>query len=79
MKVTVIIVIDSLGTATKRLWQGLEDLEIRGRVETIQTAALFRWPEYWEESRRLEKNCCHSNSIERPSANADMTNSHGVK
>ena len=39
MKVTVIpIVIGALGTVTKRL----EDLEIRGRVEIIQTAALLR-------------------------------------
>ena len=43
MKVTVIpIVIGALGTVTKGLVQGLEDLEIRGRVETIQTTALLR-------------------------------------
>ena len=42
MKVTIIpIVIGSLGTVTKGLLQGLEDLEIRGRVETIQTTALL--------------------------------------
>ena len=36
MKVTVIpIVIDALGTVTKRLVQELENLEIRERVETI--------------------------------------------
>ena len=36
MKVTVIpIVIGVLGTVTKGLVKGLEDLEIRGRVETI--------------------------------------------
>ena len=34
MKVTIIpIVIDALGTVTKELVQGLEDLEIRRRVE----------------------------------------------
>ena len=38
MKMTVIpIMIDALGTVTKGLEQGLEDLELRGRVETIQT------------------------------------------
>ncbi len=38
MKVTVIqIVIGALGTNTKRLVQGQEDLEIRRRVEIIQT------------------------------------------
>ena len=36
MKVMVIlIVIGALGTVTKRLVQGLDGLEIRGRVETI--------------------------------------------
>ena len=36
MKVTVIpIVIGALGTVTKGLLKRLEDLEIRGRVETI--------------------------------------------
>ena len=43
MKVTVIpIVIGALGTVTKGLVQELENLEIRGRVETIQTIALLR-------------------------------------
>ena len=33
-------------------------------------------PEYWgEESWRLQETCCHSNSSERPSANADVKNS----
>ena len=42
-KVTVIlIVIGSLSTVTKSLVQRLEDLEIGGRVETIQTTALLR-------------------------------------
>ena len=43
MKVTFIpIVIGALGTVTKVLVDGLEDLEIRGRVKTIQTNALLR-------------------------------------
>ena len=43
MKVMVIpIVIGPLGIVTKGLVQELEDLEIRGRVETIQTIALLR-------------------------------------
>ena len=43
MKVTVIpIVIGSHGTVTKGLVQKLKDLEIRERVETIQTTALLR-------------------------------------
>ena len=40
MKLTVIpIVIGTLSTVTKALVQKLEDLEIRGRVGTIQTTA----------------------------------------
>ena len=43
MKVTIVaIVIDALGTITKGLLKGLEDLEVGGRVETIQTTALLR-------------------------------------
>ncbi len=43
MKVTIVpIVIGVLGTITKGLLKGLEDLEIGGRVETIQTTALLR-------------------------------------
>ena len=43
MKVTIVpIVIGALGTITKGLLKGLEDLEIGGRVETIPTIALLR-------------------------------------
>ena len=43
MKVTIVpIVIGALGTITKGLLKGQEDLEIGGRVETIQTTALLR-------------------------------------
>ena len=42
MKVTLIpIVICSLGTVTKGLVDELEDLDLRGRVENIQTTALL--------------------------------------
>ena len=42
-QVTVIpIVIGTLSTVTKGLVQGLQDMEIRGRVETIQTTELLR-------------------------------------
>ena len=41
-KVTIVpIVIGALGTITKGLLKGLEDLEGGGRVETIQTTALL--------------------------------------
>ena len=43
MKVTIIpIVIGAFGTVTKGLLKGLEDLEVVGRVETIQTTALLK-------------------------------------
>ena len=42
MKVTVIpIVIDAFGTVTEGLLNELEELEIIGRMETIQTTALL--------------------------------------
>ena len=43
MKVTIVpIVIGALGTITKGLLKGQEDLKVGGRVETIQTTALLR-------------------------------------
>ena len=43
MKVTIVpIVIGAFGTITKGFLKGLEDLEIGGRVETIQMTALLR-------------------------------------
>ena len=43
MKVTIIpIVIGAFGTITKGLLKRLEDLEVDGRVETIQTTTLLR-------------------------------------
>ena len=43
MKVTIVpIVIGAFGTIPKGLFKGLEDLEVGGRVETIQMTALLR-------------------------------------
>ena len=43
MKVTIVpIVIGALGTITKGLLKGLEDLKVGGRVETMQTTALLK-------------------------------------
>ena len=43
MKVTIVtIVIGALGTITKGLLKGLDDLEVGGLVETIKTTALLR-------------------------------------
>ena len=43
MKITIApVVIGALGTITQGLLKGLEDLEVGGRIETIQTTALLR-------------------------------------
>ena len=43
MKVTIVpIVIGAFVTVTKRLLKGQEDLEVSGRVETIQTTELLK-------------------------------------
>ena len=63
MKVAIIpIVIGAFGTVTKGLLKGLEDLEVGGRVETIQTIALFRTDrilrrvlETWEDLLSLKR------------------------
>ena len=61
MKVTIVpIVIGAFGTITKGLLKGLEDLEVGGRVETIQMTASLRTArvlrrvlETWGDLRRL--------------------------
>ena len=74
MKVTVIPTVSgALGTVTKELEQELEDLEIKGQVETSQQH-FWDWPEYWEESWRLVETCSHSDSSKKLSANAGVKN-----
>ena len=66
------IVTGALGTFSEGLVKRLEDLEMR-EVETIQATVFFYdWPEYWEESWKLEETCCHSNSSRKPSANTGV-------
>ena len=69
------IVIGALGTIAKGLLKGLEDLEVGGRVETIQTTALLRTARIL---RRVLETRCHSISSQKPSANTDVKNSKGV-
>ena len=70
MKVTIVPnVIGALGTITKGLLKGVEDLEIGGRVETIQTTALLRTARILS---RVQETCCHSNSSLKPSVKADV-------
>ena len=44
--ITIPIVIGAFGTVTKGLLQGLEDLEVGGRVETVQTTVGDMFVEY---------------------------------
>ena len=75
MKVTIVpIVIGVLAIVTKGLLKGLEDLEVGGRVETIQTTTLLmtarilrRFLETWGDLLSL-----------KPSANTDVKISRGV-
>ena len=79
MKVTIVpTVISAFGTITKELLKGLEDLEVGGRIETIQMIALLRTARIRDEPWRLEETCCHSSSCEKSSANTDVKNSKGV-
>ena len=69
MKVTIIpIVIGAYSTVTKGMVEGLEDLEITGRVEPSKLLHYWDRPDYWEDSWRLEETCCHSNSSEKQSS-----------
>ena len=54
---------------------GLEDLEIIGRMETIQTTTLLRLARIL---RRVLEICCLSDSSKKPSVNADEKNSQRV-
>ena len=80
MKVTIIpVVIGGFGTVTKGLVQGLRGLRNK-RTSGDNSNHSITWDqsEYWEESWRLET-CYHSDSSERPFANANVKNSQGVK
>ena len=70
MKVKLVpIVVGALSIITNGLITVLEDLEIRGQVEIIQTTVFLDRPEYYRESGRL------ANSSEKPLANAGVKNS----
>ena len=71
----ILIVVGSLGTITKGLVKGLEDLEIRGQEKNIQATAL----RLAKILRRVLEICCHSNSCEKPPANAGVKNSQRSK
>ena len=58
MRVTVIsIVIGALGTVPKSLVRGLEALEIREQIQTIQNTALLRSTRILRGFWRTEETC----------------------
>ena len=63
--------ISAFGTVTKGLLKGLG-----GQVETIQTTALWRTARILRRVLETWGDCYHSNSSEKPSANADVKNSN---
>ena len=63
------VVIDKLGKVTQGLVHGLENLEIKGWVKTIQTTALLRLARILG---RVQETFCYSNSGEKLSANAEL-------
>ena len=76
MQRTIIpILIGEIGTVTKGLVKGVEDLQVGGRVEIIQTTTLLRSGRIL---RRVLETCCHANSSEKQSTNADVKNSREV-
>ena len=72
-QVTIIpIMIGVFGTVSKGLLKGLENLEVVGRVKTIQTTALLRMARILRRVLEIWGDWCQSNSSERPSAKADV-------
>ena len=71
VKVTIVpIVIGALGTITKGLLKGLEDLEVGERVETIQTTALLRTARIL---RRVLETCQRLAVTQTPVKNHQLT------
>ena len=80
MRVVVrLIVVCALGMVFKGLERKLDELEIRGRIETIQITALLRMSEYCDKSWRTEETSGQSESSERPPANTGAKNARAMK
>ena len=77
MRVTVMpIRIGSLRIVHKILKKRLEELEIRGRTETIKTTALLRLAGIL---RKVLETCCHLDSCEKAPVKTDVKNLQGVE
>ena len=71
----ILVVFGALGTATKELVHGLEDLEIREREETIQTKTLLRSTRILRRVQETWGDGCHLDSCGKPSIAAGVKNS----
>ena len=69
------IVIGALDRVTKGLIKGLDDLEIRGWLETIQTTVLLWSVRMLRRAQETCDDCVHSNSCEKLSADTSVKNS----
>ena len=79
MKVIIIpIGIGAFGTVNQGLLKGLEDLKIRGRMETIRTTLLSGTARILRSLGDLRRLAVTKKFSERPSANADVKNPQGV-
>ena len=63
-------IVDALGTKLKGLVTGLEDLEMRRQLETIQTTALSRSAKLLSRVQETRGHMLSPNSSEKTSANA---------
>ena len=71
------VVIGALGTVPKGLERGIEELKIRGQIETIQTIELLRSATTLRSPGDLRRLTVTQTS-ERPSANVVVKNLPGV-
>ena len=77
MKVTIIpIVIGAFGTVTKGFLKALEDIDVGGREETIQTTALLKTARILRRVLETWENLLSLNLQWKPSAYADGKNSN---
>ena len=69
----VTIVVGAFGMLPKGLEKRLEELEIRGRIKTIQITGLLN------THKRPEETYCHLDSYKRPLAKTSLKNLQEVK
>ena len=79
MKVAIkTIMIGAFDTVTKRLLKWLEDLEVGGRVETIQTTELLRTTRILRRVLKTWGDLLSLKLLWKPLANTDVINTQGV-